>query len=167
MYLTRELLTLGTVLLTLGAMLAINNATADSAVWQVSSGSNTVFIGGTVHLLRPSDYPLPEEYEQAYQTSSEIYLETDLTAMADISVQRQILQQLTYQDDRTLESVLSDEAYDALSEYVATSGMPMMMFEKLFSDINNPSNLTFSTLLVFKFFTLILAFEISRFSAFS
>ena len=58
MYLTRELLTLGTVLLTLGAMLAINNATADSAVWQVSSGSNTVFIGGTVHLLRPSDYPL-------------------------------------------------------------------------------------------------------------
>ena len=93
MYLTRELLTLGTVLLTLGAMLAINNATADSAVWQVSSGSNTVFIGGTVHLLRPSDYPLPEEYEQAYQTSSEIYLETDLTAMADISVQRQILQQ--------------------------------------------------------------------------
>ena len=130
MYLTRELLTLGTALLTLGAMLAINNATADSAVWQVSSGSNTVFIGGTVHLLRPSDYPLPEEYEQAYQTSSEIYLETDLTAMADISVQRQILQQLTYQDDRTLESVLSDEAYDALSEYVATSGMPMMMFEK-------------------------------------
>ena len=130
MHLRRGLATLGTVLLAMGAMLAIDDATADSAVWQVNSGSNTVFLGGTVHLLRPSDYPLPEEYEQAYQASSEIYFETDLTAMADISVQRQILQRLTYQDDRTLESVLSDKAYGVLSEYVATSGMPMMMFEK-------------------------------------
>jgi len=130
MYLTKGLTTLGTVLLILGAIAAINNATADSAVWQVNSGSNTLYLGGTVHLLRPSDYPLPEEYEQAYQTSSEIYFETDLTAMEDMSVQRQMLLQLTYQDDRTLESVLSDEAYGALSEHVAISGMPMMMLEK-------------------------------------
>ncbi|MDD9896726.1 MAG: TraB/GumN family protein [Gammaproteobacteria bacterium] len=127
---TRNMRTLVSTLLSLCFALSVNIAQADSAVWQVSSGSNTVYLGGTVHLLRPSDYPLPEEYEQAYQASSEIYFETDLSAMMDLSVQAQMLQQLTYQDDRTLEAVLSEEAYTALSNYIAGIGMPMMMMEK-------------------------------------
>jgi len=118
------------VLLALSFVFSVQSAVADSAVWQVSSGANTVYLGGTVHLLRPSDYPLPQEYEQAYQASNEIYFETDIGAMSDISVQTQMLQQLTYQDERTLQSVLSEEAYTALSEYISGTGMPMMMMEK-------------------------------------
>jgi len=112
-------------------VLAMSSLTqADSAVWQVTSGSNTVYLGGTVHLLRPADYPLPAEYEEAYQASEEIYFETDLSEMMSMAVQTQMLQALTYQDARTLESVLSAEAYTALSNYVASVGMPMMMLEK-------------------------------------
>lgn len=108
----------------------INSALADTSVWSVTSGSNTVYLGGTVHLLRPSDYPLPEEYEQAYQAASEIYFETDIRSMNDLSVQTQMLQQLTYSDERTLKTVLNDEAYAALSDYAANAGMPLMMLEK-------------------------------------
>ena len=107
-----------------------NRVIADSAVWQITSGSNSVYLGGTVHLLRPSDYPLPEEYEQAYQNSSQIYFETDLSAMSDLSVQTQMLQQLTYQDGRSLKGVLSIEAYAALSDYTNEAGVPLMMLEK-------------------------------------
>lgn len=107
-----------------------NRVTADSAVWQITSGSNSVYLGGTVHLLRPSDYPLPEEYEQAYQNSSRIYFETDLSAMSDLSVQTQMLQQLTYQDGRSLKGVLSNEAYAALSDYTNEVGASLMMMEK-------------------------------------
>ncbi|NKB34553.1 MAG: TraB/GumN family protein [Pseudomonadales bacterium] len=130
MKLERKLKTFSIALLALGVLLTENSSLADSAVWQVSSGSNIVYLGGTVHLLRPSDYPLPEEYEQAYQASEEIYFETDLNAMTDLSVQTQMLQQLTYQDERTLETVLSEEAYAALSAYISEIGMPMMMMEK-------------------------------------
>lgn len=107
-----------------------NRVIADSAVWQITSGLNSVYLGGTVHLLRPSDYPLPEEYEQAYQNSSQIYFETDLSAMSDLSVQTQMLQQLTYQDGRSLKGVLSNEAYAALSDYIEEAGVPLMMMEK-------------------------------------
>lgn len=107
-----------------------NRVIADSAVWQITSGLNSVYLGGTVHLLRPSDYPLPEEYEQAYQNSSQIYFETDLSAMSDLSVQTQMLQQLTYQDGRSLKGVLSNEAYAALSDYIDEAGVPLMMMEK-------------------------------------
>jgi uncharacterized protein YbaP (TraB family) len=108
----------------------INIASADTSVWVVTSGSNTVYLGGTVHLLRPTDYPLLEEFEQAYQASSEIYFETDLSSMANFSVQAQMLQQLTYTDERSLKTVLNQQAYSALSAYAAKVGLPLMMLEK-------------------------------------
>lgn len=105
-------------------------AQADSSVWAVKSGTNTVYLGGTVHLLRPGDYPLPPEFEQAYSESSAVYFETDINSMNDLSVQAQMLQQLTYTDERTLKSVLNDEAYNALTEYTEALGLPLMMLEK-------------------------------------
>ena len=103
---------------------------ADTSVWEVKSDSNTVYLGGTVHVLRTSDYPLPPEYEQAYQAASHIYFETDIDAMNDASVQEQMMRELTYQDERSLKTVLNAEAYTALSDYMAELGMPLMMMEK-------------------------------------
>ncbi len=103
---------------------------AETSVWSVSSGDNIIYLGGTVHLLRPSDYPLPREFDQAYQASSQMYFETDISAMSDLTVQTQMLQQLTYSDERTLKTVLNEEAYAALTEYVAGIGLPLMMLEK-------------------------------------
>ena len=122
-----------------------NAASADTSVWVVTSGNNTVYLGGTVHLLRPTDYPLPVEYEQAYQASSEIYFETDLSSMNDISVQVRMLQQLSYNDGRTLKTVLNVEAYAALSDYAEKVGLPLMMLEKF------KPGMVISTLQVFEF----------------
>ncbi len=105
---------------------------ADTSVWRVSSGSNSLYIGGTVHLLRPSDYPLPEEYEEAYLDSEELYFETDIVAMtSDMSIQARMLERLMYQDERSLKTVLSDEAYSALNDYAGTTGLPLIMLEKM------------------------------------
>lgn len=112
------------------ALLSIAQASADTSVWSVRSGDNVIYLGGTVHLLRPSDYPLPDEFEEAYQASSELYFETDIASMSDLSTQAQMLQQLTYGDERSLRTVLSDEAYTALSAYTQTAGLPIAMLEK-------------------------------------
>lgn len=112
------------------SLLIVETGFADTSVWEVKSGANTVYLGGTVHLLRPSDYPLPPEFDEAYANSSEIYFETDISSMNDMSVQVQMLQQLTYNDERTLKSVLNEAAYTALTEHTARLGLPMMMLEK-------------------------------------
>jgi uncharacterized protein YbaP (TraB family) len=49
--------------------------------------------------------------------------------MTDVSVQNQILEQLTYSDERTLKTVLNQEAYTALSDYVVSKNMPMLVLE--------------------------------------
>jgi len=103
---------------------------ADTSVWVATSGANKVYLGGTVHLLRPGDYPLPEEYEQAYTDSERLFFETDVSSMNDMSVQASMLQQLTYSDSRSLNTVLSAEAYESLANHLNSVGMPIMMMEK-------------------------------------
>jgi uncharacterized protein len=103
---------------------------ADSSVWVASSGENKVYLAGTVHLLRPADYPLPAEFNEAYNDSDKLYFETDISSMNDLAVQASMMQQLMYADSQSLRTVLNPEAYAALSDYVSKSGLPMAMLDK-------------------------------------
>ena len=118
------------LMLTIALLQISSGVWADAPVWRVTDGESTVYLGGTVHLLRPEDYPLPEEFYQAYEDSSELFFETDISSMNDLSVQAQMLQQLTYNDGRTLKDVLDTKAYAALKTYTAGVGMPPMMLEQ-------------------------------------
>jgi uncharacterized protein len=104
-------------------------ASADSSVWRVSDGSRHIYLAGTIHLLRAQDYPLPAVYEKAYQDSDRLYFETDIGGLSDMGLQQRMLQQLTYQDGRTLRSVLNEEAYAALEAYTQSVGMPLAMMQ--------------------------------------
>lgn len=102
---------------------------AQTSVWQVSKGDSKIYLAGTIHLLRQQDYPLPAAFEQAFEASQRLYFETDIGAMSDLGLQQRMLQQLTYQDGSTLSNVLSAEAYAALSEYAAGTGIPLAMLQ--------------------------------------
>lgn len=100
---------------------------SQTSLWVISQGEDQVYLGGTIHLLRNSDYPLPAPFEVAYDMADELYFETDLGTINSPAFQQQVMAQLTYQDGRTLGSVLSDEAYNALETYVSNSGLPIPM----------------------------------------
>ena len=107
-----------------------SGANAESSVWKVQHEAHTLYLGGTVHLLRANDFPLPTESDLAYQDSSELVFETDLESMNDFAVQARLMQQLSYGDGRSLKTVLSEEAYSALEMYTASIGLPLPMLEK-------------------------------------
>jgi|TARA_B110000483_G_C18192544_1_gene541567 uncharacterized protein YbaP (TraB family) len=105
-------------------------ASADSSVWLVQAEDHTVYLGGTVHLLRAADYPLPDEYGEAYAASASLVFETDLSSMSDLSVQAKLLQQLRYDDGESLKTVLNEEAYSVLEAYTGSIGLPLAMLEQ-------------------------------------
>lgn len=105
-------------------------AVAESSVWKVQRDSHVLYLGGTVHLLRESDFPLPQEYGIAYENSSELVFETDLDSMNDLAVQASLLKHLSYGDGQSLRTVLNEEAYSALEMYTASIGLPLPMLEK-------------------------------------
>lgn len=102
-----------------------------SPVWVASNGDNTVYLGGTIHMLRESDYPLPDPFYTAYAAADVLVFETDISVMDQPGAQMGMLQQLMYTDGRTLQTVLNDEAYTALTDYVAGLGLPMMMLQNM------------------------------------
>lgn len=84
-------------------------AQANSAVWRVSKGDDQLLIAGTVHLLPQAQYPLPAEFDAAYQQSDVLVLETDLAPMQDPKRTAVLQQQLMYPAGTTLSSKLSDK----------------------------------------------------------
>lgn len=94
--------------------------TAESSVWKISSDKNTLYLGGTVHMLHKSDHPLPAEFDKAYKKSSVLYFETDVQQANSPAIAQKMLQALMLKDGSSLQSKLKPETYAQLSDYVAS-----------------------------------------------
>lgn len=105
--------------------------TQAASVWKVISGANTVYIGGTVHLLTPADYPLPSAYEQAYRASDKVVFETDINAINTPAFREKMQEQLTYSDGTTIDEVINPNTYDALKDYLDTRHVPIESIQHL------------------------------------
>ncbi len=102
-----------------------------TSVWKISKGDKAIYLGGTVHILRKEDYPLPQAFEQAYQDSKVLTFETDTKGMSDPSLQQKVMAKGMYQDDRTLQTVLSKETYAQLAEECKKYNLPIAMMQKM------------------------------------
>ena len=68
------------VLLSLGVP-AWSDTAPHHILWEVKGRHNTVFLLGSVHLLRPDDREIPAEATRAYEQSRTLVLELDLNAI--------------------------------------------------------------------------------------
>jgi uncharacterized protein len=98
---------------------------AQSSVWEVQRGTTKLFLGGTCHVLRECDLPLPREFDVAFAASTAIYFETDVARIQSLETQRAIIAEGMFTDGRTLASVLSPKAWKLAQAYCAKSGFPI------------------------------------------
>jgi len=106
------------------------NALAESSVWKVSKGGDHIFIGGTVHILPATEFPLPKEFDIAYKQSDSIVLETKLPDANDTAFQMQMMQQMAYKEGKKITDFLSKRTQQKLNNYLTSLGVDMMMFER-------------------------------------
>lgn len=110
--------------ITLVAMLC-TQALAESSVWKVQKGDSILFLGGTFHLLRPSDFPLPPEFDKAYKASELLVFETDIGKSKEAAAQQKLMAKAMYADGSTIDKYLSPKTYKSLSAYCAANGIPL------------------------------------------
>lgn len=108
-----------------------NNIFAQTSVFKVTGNRNTIYVGGTIHLLQKDDFPLPKEFNQAYDAADILVFETDIEAMNDPSLATDMMQKGMYSKDKTLETELSAETYEALSTASTKSGIPIALLNKM------------------------------------
>ncbi|NBB79445.1 MAG: TraB/GumN family protein [Verrucomicrobia bacterium] len=102
---------------------------AQSSVWKVTKGSNEVYLGGTCHILRASDFPLPPEFDLAYAQADTLVFEIDPSEMESPAFAARLMAESVYRDGRTLKTVLSEEAYGALAAQGAKSNLPIEILQ--------------------------------------
>jgi uncharacterized protein YbaP (TraB family) len=120
----------------LGAVLLLSVAGAAQAdgkhfLWRVSKGADVMYLAGSVHVLRPSEYPLPAAMEQAFSVSVGLVEEIDLADLDAEDMQLQMLQSGGYRDGRTLQSGVPPDVYQKVVQRAREAGLDMTVVDGL------------------------------------
>ncbi len=122
------------LLLILG-MLFSAFSVAESSVWQIAKGDHKIYIGGTIHLLKPEDFPYPGEFDQAFEQAEQVAFEMDLDEANSPAFAFSVLKEMRFSDpSQTLESTLSPAVYKKLSAHLEPYGLlqPMQSMKPVF-----------------------------------
>jgi len=102
-------------------------AEAASCVWKATSPSGgTVFLAGSVHALRSSDYPLPAPYQRAFDSSSRLVFETEPKSMEAAS--KGLSKAGQYGKGDSLTNHVDPRTYAYLKRYFTLRGVPEQKF---------------------------------------
>lgn len=112
-------------------LVASHISLAQSSVWKVEGAGTTLYLGGTFHLLRPGDFPLPAEFDQAYQAADLLVFETDIAMLQDPAAQLALVTQGVYTDGTTLADHLTTETFDRLEDYCRTNQVPIALVSRM------------------------------------
>jgi uncharacterized protein len=117
--------------LSLLVILLASEARAESSIWVVTSPTSTVYLAGSFHILRSSDYPLPPEFEAAYQRSTRIVFEVPPGQMEQPEVHTRLALMAVYEDGSTLQQHLTPRAYGKIEAFCRERGYPLTQFQSL------------------------------------
>ena len=110
------------VLLSLNGLTAETQA-ATAGVWKVTGPNGGVaYLGGSIHALRKSDYPLPAAYTQAFDASSRMAFEVDERALDRSS--QSLLKEGTYRKGDSLKNHVDPRTYDYIRRVLGLMNVP-------------------------------------------
>jgi uncharacterized protein YbaP (TraB family) len=93
------------------AWLIFTSPVAALPLWEIQGTSNQIRLLGSIHFLRPQDFPLPEAITNALMDADVVIMELDLTALNPITVQTIMLDKAIDPNGRGLEDLLDSRSY--------------------------------------------------------
>ena len=91
-------------------------------LWKVSDRDNSLFLLGSLHLLKPSDYPLSGDVDAAFDEAEKVVFEVALEELADPATAQKFMHAAGYGDDRRLSGVLPSVLREKLDRLLARQG---------------------------------------------
>ncbi|MDB4327356.1 TraB/GumN family protein [bacterium] len=110
---------------TLSTVLLFTLSLQAASVWKVTNDQHSLYIGGTIHVLTPKDYPLAKEYDLAYQASDKVIFETNMEVVSSPAFGQKMMDQMMYSDGTTINKVLQTDTYNALAIHLSSRQIPM------------------------------------------
>jgi uncharacterized protein YbaP (TraB family) len=102
---------------------------ASGCIWKITGPSGgTLYLGGSIHALRSTDYPLPAGYNRAFDASSRIALEVDPKALSGSSAG--LLKAGKYPSGDSLKNHVDPRTYDYLKRVFGLLKIPEDKFSR-------------------------------------
>ena len=111
------------ILLCVLFFIVLGQAAAKSTFWKVESGKHTIYLLGSIHLLKRDNYPLPQHMDDAFQKSDILVLEIDPDSLELPAVKTKMLTHAMFKDGSNLQSTLPEQTYALAGKKLETLGL--------------------------------------------
>jgi uncharacterized protein YbaP (TraB family) len=99
------------------------------ALWELHGKHNTVYILGSIHVLRPSDYPLAPAVLHAYGDAASIFMEVNLADIDSQRLQTELLASARLPEGKTLPAIMGDARYKRAQLLAQQVGVDLGIFD--------------------------------------
>lgn len=113
----------------LGGLTAPLIAAAASPIWAIHGPHNTVYLAGSVHLLKADDAVLPAAFNRAYASSKGLVMELDVGSVSPLETTSWMLEHGTLPPGTTLQQRLGEARYRRLTSEAQELGLPTELLE--------------------------------------
>jgi uncharacterized protein YbaP (TraB family) len=99
-------------------------------MWQVLGANNSVYLLGSVHLLRAEDYPLPTAFDAAYDDADVLVMEVDMDELDPLATQSMFNTYGVLHDEKTLRDLMGNELFEEAAAAAEIIDIPLEMLNK-------------------------------------
>lgn len=107
------------------------SAFAEAPVWAIRGAHNTVYLAGSVHLLRSRDATLPAAFERAYKDADALVMEIDLDDLNPATAQSWMLEHGMLGDEKTLGDIIGKPRFERVEQEGNRLGLPVEALQQL------------------------------------
>jgi uncharacterized protein YbaP (TraB family) len=100
------------------------------ALWELHGKHNTVYLMGSIHVLRQSDYPLAPAMLEAYGNSKAVIMEVNLEEISSAQVQTEMLASAMLPENKTLPDILGKTRYGRADALAHEVGVDLSLFDQ-------------------------------------
>lgn len=98
-------------------------------LWKVSDRDNAVYLLGSFHLLKPDDYPVSPDIDDAFARSDKVVFEVPPEELLDPSMAQKFVAAAGFADGSTLSKVLPGAMREKFNRILAQRGASIAQFD--------------------------------------
>lgn len=100
-------------------------------IWKISDADSTVYLAGSIHLLREQDLPLPAAFDQVYAAAEELVFEIDMARMLRPEGVQEMASAARLPDGQSLVDRLGEDTVARLRDYLESRDLPRSLFDRM------------------------------------
>ena len=106
------------------------SAAEKRSLWRIQSKGNVVYLLGSIHYLKPQNYPLDPAMEAAFKDAKKLVFEIDLASAERTQGQEMMVSKAAYTDGTTLKSHVSEKTYALADKGLRALGLHIKAFDR-------------------------------------